>query len=104
MTEKTRMERLLLPYRKMERDLANKGVIINRHGYIFRLAVAPNGKARVVQNRFDKRENTVLGPAIYVEEYDTADEALDRFEKIKRQLGNEWREDDRVMYARDFEE
>ena len=92
------IEEMLLPSTKMEKALANKGVIINRHGYIFRLSVSPAGKARISQNRYDKSNNTVIGPAIYVEEFHTAEEAIERFEQYKKMIGNTWREDERVMY------
>ena len=97
--EKREIEKMLLPYTKMEKALSNRGVIINRHGYIFRLSVSPNGKARISQNRYDKLDNTVIGPALYVEEFHTADEALARFEQYKKMIGNTWREDERIMYA-----
>lgn len=85
-------------FEKKNQAIANKGVIIDKKGYIIRLSVSPAGKFRVGRNKFIIAENTVVGPIDICEEFDTAEEAIARFEQVKKMVGKYWREDDRVMY------
>lgn len=83
-------------------DLDGHGVYIDElNCFIYRLAVAPDGWCRVCQNHFNIPQNTVLGQARSVFDYETPAEAITVFENLKIMPGVVWREDDRVDYSRD---
>ena len=85
-----------------EAALDGHGVYIDElNCFIYRLAVAPDGWCRVCQNHFNIQQNTVLGQARSVFDYETPAEAIAVFENLKIMPGVVWREDDRVDYSRD---
>lgn len=84
---------------KRQAAIAGRGVIIDSEkGLIYRLAIAPDGKYRVAENKFDIKYNTVLGPALRTWDFMFAQDAIAIFNRIKRWDGLVWREDDRVFY------
>ena len=90
-------------YEAMERMLSDRGAVIYRDRFVYRLAVGPNGKARVCKNRLVHGEpNTIDGPAVEVKEYAAPDDAIAEFERLKNCVGCKWQKDDRFLYARGY--
>lgn len=85
-----------------DKALSGRGVVIDEaQGYIYRLAVAPDGWCRVSQNHFNVQENTVLGQPKNTFDFETPSEAIAVFETFKNFAACVWRKDERVMYARE---
>lgn len=92
-----------MTYKAMEEMLSDRGAVIYRNRFVYRLAVGPNGKARICKNRLVHGEtNTIDGPAIEVTEYKTPSDAIAEFERLKNCVGCKWQKDDRFMYAREY--
>lgn len=88
---------------KMEEMLSGRGAIIYRNRFVYRLAVGPNGKARVCKNRLMHGEtNTIDGPAVEIKEYSTPDGAIAEFERLKSCVGCKWQKEDRFLYSRGY--
>ena len=85
----------------IEQMIEGKGVIIDASAKaIYRLAISPEGKARVCRNDFDLKSNTVLGPATEVWDYIFPKDAIAKFNEINLMPGVFWRKDERVFYQK----